>query len=80
VLALAVDPAAPQTVYAGGEGGLYKSPDGGRTWSRLPFPGDNAVALAISPSTPNVLVAITVKSRQGLVYRSTDGGQSWSGG
>ncbi len=77
VLSLAVDPAARQTVYAGLDGGLYKTTDGGRTWSRLPFPGANAVALAVSPARPNVLLAITVKDRQGLVFRSEDGGASW---
>jgi photosystem II stability/assembly factor-like uncharacterized protein len=77
VLALAVDRAARQTVYAGLDGGLYKTTDGGRTWRRLPFPGTNAVALAVSPARPNVLLAITVEDRQGLVFRSEDGGTSW---
>lgn len=77
VLTLAVDPTARETVYAGSAGGLYKSTDGGESWQRLPFPGDNVVALAVSPSRPNVLLAITVKNPQGLVYRSEDGGQSW---
>jgi photosystem II stability/assembly factor-like uncharacterized protein len=77
VLALAVDPAARQTLYAGLEGGLYKTTDGGAAWSRLPFPGDNAVALAVSRVRPNVLLAITVKNRQGQVFRSENGGATW---
>ena len=78
ILALAVDPVARQTVYAGAEGGLYKSTDGGATWMALPYPGDNAVALAVSPSAPNVALAISVsQDRQGLVYRSDDGGATW---
>ena len=67
------------TVYAGLNGGLSKSTDGGATWSRLPFPGDNAVALATGPSRPDVILAIAVKGRQGLVFRSEDGGRSWGG-
>ena len=74
---LAVDPAVHQTVYAGGEGGLYKSSDGGTSWSKLPFPADNVIAIAISPAQPNVVLAISVQGQQGLVYRSEDGGQSW---
>ncbi len=77
LFALAVDPTAHQTVYAGGEGGLYKSTDSGTSWSKLPFPADNVVALAISPAQPNVVLAISVQGQQGLVYRSEDGGQSW---
>ncbi len=33
--ALVLDPQAPDTVYAGGDFGLWKSPDGGATWSRV---------------------------------------------
>lgn len=79
VMALAVDPAAGQTVYAGTEGGLFKTTDGGKSWSKLAFPGDNVVALAVSPSDSNVLLATAVANRRGLVYRSEDGGQTWGG-
>jgi photosystem II stability/assembly factor-like uncharacterized protein len=34
VVDLAIDPLAPDTVYAGTEGGLYRSTDGGASWSR----------------------------------------------
>jgi len=78
VYTLAVSPAAPQTVYAAGDGGLFKSTDGGNTWSKLAFPGANVVTLAISPAQPNLVLAISVQGQQGFVYRSEDGGQSWS--
>ena len=78
VLALAIDPSARQTLYAGLENGLYKSIDGGASWSKLPFPGENTVTLAVSPSQPDVVLAIAVKDRQGSVYRSPDGGMNWS--
>ena len=61
-----------------GDGGMFQSTDGGITWSKLPFPGDNVVALAVSPAQPMLVLAITVKGQQGLVYRSEDGGQRWS--
>ncbi len=77
VYALAIDPSARQTIYAGVDGGLYKSVDAGASWSKLAFPGDNAIALTVSPSQPNVILAISVQGQQGLVYRSEDGGQSW---
>lgn len=77
VYALTVDPANRQMIYAGVDGGLYKSADGGASWRKLPFPGDNAVTLAINPTQPNVVLAISMQGQQGLVYRSEDGGQSW---
>lgn len=80
VMALAVDPAARQTVYVGVAGGLSKSTDGGASWASLPFPGDSPVALAVSPTQPGRLLAISAKERQGLVYRSDDGGLSWGAG
>ncbi len=78
--ALAVDPTHYETVYAGVEGGLFKSTDGGATWSRLPFPVDNALAIAASPARPGLLLAIAFAENRGLVFRSEDGGASWGGG
>lgn len=80
VFALAADPTAAGTAYAGVDGGLYKSTDAGASWRRLPFPGDNAATVAVSPAQPNVVIAITVKDSHGLVYRSDDGGESWGSG
>ncbi len=79
VMAVAVDRADARIAYAGVEGGLYKTTDAGSSWSKLPFPGANAVAIAVSPGQPNVVLAITVKDRKGLVYRSEDGGATWGG-
>ena len=78
IFALAVDPSSRQTVYAGGEGGLFKSTDGGTTWRKLPFPGGNAVTIAVHPTQPNIVLAISEQGQQGLVYGSIDGGETWS--
>jgi photosystem II stability/assembly factor-like uncharacterized protein len=77
VIAVAVDPVARGTVYAGGNDGLYKTMDGGATWTRLAFPEGSVVALAVSPSAPNVVLGLGVQNRQGFVYRSEDGGVTW---
>lgn len=77
VFALAVDPTTPQTVYAGTDAGVYKSTNGGRAWVKLPYPGKNAIALAISPVQPQRVMAISVNQHVGEVYRSDDAGQSW---
>jgi len=52
VLVLAVDASDRQTIYAGTESGLAKSTDGGAHWAALSYPGDNAVAVAVSPANP----------------------------
>jgi photosystem II stability/assembly factor-like uncharacterized protein len=78
VLVLAVDPANRATLFAGTETGLAKTTDSGATWTALPYPGDNALAVAVSPANPKVVLAVASSPRrQGLVYRSEDGGLSW---
>lgn len=78
-LALAIDPVAPTTLYAGGgEKQVFKSTDGGTSWNPtgngLP-PFAPVYALAIDPVTPTILYAGT--SGYG-VFKSMDGGASWS--
>ncbi len=82
VYALAIDPQTPSTLYAGsgpepGTGkGVFKSTDGGASWSALSRPRQGGVfTLAIDPATPSTLYAAT---EFGGVLKSTDGGASWS--
>ncbi|MEO6724783.1 MAG: SBBP repeat-containing protein [Blastocatellia bacterium] len=86
VLALAIDPTMPATLYAGVasfSGGLYKTTDGGATWrasnTGLNLPGVSTPltvqSLAIDPGTPQTVYAGT---SSGGVYKSTDGGATWS--
>lgn len=78
LMALAAPPTAPSTVYAGTDTGLFRSTDSGTTWSKLPFPGQNVVSLAVSRSDPDVLMAVErAGQREGRVYRSEDGGMTW---
>jgi photosystem II stability/assembly factor-like uncharacterized protein len=63
----------------GTAGKLYRSSNGGRTWSdvRLPGPVESSVYfLATHPSDPNLIFAAATL---GQLYRSQDGGESWSG-
>ena len=56
--------------------GLFQSPDGGDSWSRIrdPFPGESQVrALTVDPQNPNVVYA---GSNNGI-YRSEDSGGNW---
>jgi uncharacterized protein (TIGR03437 family) len=74
---LAVDPATPTTLYAGANGGVYKSVNGGGSWDAFNngFPSFLSVRdIVIDPKTPATLYAGTSNG----VYKSTDSGGSWS--
>jgi photosystem II stability/assembly factor-like uncharacterized protein len=84
VSALAIDPANPDTVYAGGLAGLVsRSGDGGGNWSfgsLFAIPGD-VRALAIDPIVPTTIYAATSAGAvPGGLFRSTDSGKTWSPG
>ena len=73
--ALATDPKAPTTLYAGGASGtVFKSADGGDTWIAVGAPGASVSALAIDPTKATVYAGTT----SGGVFKSTDGGATWS--
>lgn len=95
---LVLDPTNPRILYAslwrvkrtpyslesGGEGsGLYKSVDGGTTWTLLSandgFPTGTLgiIGIAVSPTNNKNLYAM-VEAEEGGVYRSRDGGESWT--
>src|SRR3989442_7413525 len=83
IAALAIDPQAPRTVYAGTLGaGLFKSTNGGELWKAVTGFSQRFVStLAIDPQTPTTLYAGTGRCEAGTeggVFKSTDGGQSWS--
>jgi photosystem II stability/assembly factor-like uncharacterized protein len=92
---LAMDPTNPRILYAafwqvlrqpwtlisGGPGsGLYKTTDGGDTWTKLTNglpPGIwGRSGVAVSPARPDRVWAI-VEAEEGGVFRSDDGGRSW---
>src|SRR5215467_12608687 len=77
ISAIAVDPRAPNTVYAGTLGlGIFKSVDGGRTWepSSSGLTNRTVRALVIDPSDSRILYAGTIDG----VFRSLDAGASWT--
>jgi photosystem II stability/assembly factor-like uncharacterized protein len=96
---IAVHPEDPNVVYVaaqgplwkdGGDRGLYKTTDGGKTWTNIlnisPMTGINEVH--IDPSNPNILYASSYQRRrhewvlidggpESTIHKSTDGGATW---
>jgi photosystem II stability/assembly factor-like uncharacterized protein len=92
---LALDPGNPRVLFAamwqayrapwslesgGPASGLYRTTDGGDSWTKLAggLPGGivGRIGVAVSPAREGRVWAI-VESRQGGLFRSDDGGASW---
>jgi photosystem II stability/assembly factor-like uncharacterized protein len=95
-----VDPRDPRTVYVAAAGhlytenaerGVYKTTDGGETWTRVLFADERtgAIDLVLDPSRPDVLYAATwerartaanfLESGPGSgIWKSTDAGGTWA--
>ncbi len=89
ISAVAIDPRIPATIYVGAIStgipipepsrgiGVFKSTDGGTTWSRAGASVGESFgvsALAVDPEKPTTLYAGTTGSG---VFKSSDGGESW---
>ena len=95
-----ISPGNPNTVWvaalghlysANPERGVFKTTDGGKTWTKTLYVDDKtgAVDLDIDPSNPNILYAATwyrTRTRSNFeeggpttgIYKSTDGGSKWT--
>ncbi len=94
-----IDPHDPNTVYIAALGGLwnanpergvYKTTDGGKTWTKSLFVNNDTgvVDLAIDPQSTNILYAGAYERRRtvfgfngggpdGGIYKTNDGGATW---
>ncbi len=97
---IVIDPRDSNVVYvaaqgplwsAGGERGLYKTTDGGKTWKAV-LPGTEntgATDVSLDPSNPDTVYAATWQRRrhfytlinggpESAIHKSTDGGATWT--
>ncbi len=68
-------------VSGGADDGLYRSRDGGQTWTKVvgrgfPSGTPGRIGVAVAPSDPLRVYAV-VQSRAGTLWRSDDGGTIW---
>ncbi len=97
---IVIHPSDPNTVYVAAVGhlwgsnaerGVYKTTDGGSTWTKVLYKDENtgAIDLVMDPADPNVLyAALYQRQRKGWgyngggpgsgIYRTTDGGAHWA--
>ena len=93
--AIAIAPSDPNVIYVGGGQpeprydieagrGVYKSTDGGKTWTDLGLHDTRYIGrIWVSPTNPNLVIVGAVGHFFGTsdargIYRSTDGGKTWS--
>src|SRR5213594_359134 len=95
-----VHPTNPDIVYVAAQGrafgpnperGIYKTSDGGKTWTKILFRNDSTGAsdLAMDPSNPEILYAAFWQAQRypwklasggtgGGIFKTTDGGAHWT--
>lgn len=75
VAALAVSPSNENIAYAGNSEGVYKSTDGGATWTKTSGTIAEYIGrvLTVNPADASIIYA----ANRGGVLRSTDGGSNW---
>ena len=80
ITAVIVDPRNSEVIFASSwtqdpaaGGGVFRSGDGGRTWSDTGLAGQAVRALAMAASDPDTMIAGTLDG----IYRSRDASKSW---
>jgi len=77
IRAMAIAPSDPNTLIAGALDGIYRSRNGGETWTRISPESSSEIknieSIAVDPSDAETIYAGTWH----LPWKTTDGGRSW---
>lgn len=76
ISSLTIDPQNPATLYAGTNGAVFRSTDGGKTWLRSnpSYAAANIHALVLDPKNAGTLYAGTSSG----VFKGTEAGTTWT--
>jgi photosystem II stability/assembly factor-like uncharacterized protein len=79
VSAMAVDPSNPGILWAGDQGGLFRSANAGQRWVRTALPAPpywafNFYSIVLDPAAPSTVAYALCDS----LWRTQDGGASWT--
>lgn len=72
-----VDPVSSGLMYVTTSQGLYKTLDGGKTWSLVTLPVQNGQSLTRAIAVANSSSNLVFTSIGSTIYKSTDAGQTW---
>lgn len=75
--AMVMHPSDPDIILAATSGGIYKTTDGGSTWSYR-FGSANVKDIKFKPGDPTVVYAASASSSGARFYRSSDTGDGWT--
>jgi photosystem II stability/assembly factor-like uncharacterized protein len=75
--AMGVDQLTSGTLYAGTSSGVYRTTDGGNSWTLLFTDSGSYVSIIIDPTNSQNVFLSTAFGASGSSMRSTDAGKSW---
>jgi hypothetical protein len=79
---MTIDPCNPATIYVcvvDAEHGIYRSSDGGGTWTRLDYVGGCPIRVRVNPENPlHLYVGDGVRGGNNGFFYTTDGGVTWT--
>ena len=74
--AIAIDPITPQNVYLANPDSLFRSADGGVTWTTMKVElSAEPLALTLNPNTPSTLFVLLA---DGTLMLSDNSGDTWT--
>ncbi len=69
-----IAPSNPDIIYFGANKRIYKTINGGESWTEVFFIDESATQLAVNPVNPDIVFCTAYNG----FYKTTDGGQTWT--